>query len=259
MIQSACDLLLRLVPPSVKRQLGYKLLRSSAGEFRAATELFSFPYDRWRDWRSGLGRGRFVLYGLVRCMQPKTIVEIGSSRGLSTCTLALGCRHNGAGRVYAIDPHVNNAWTDRGTHGTTLTFLGDRLRDYELEPYCQVMTMTSQEIAETWSEPIDLLFIDGDHTYEGVKYDFEAFAPWLTRHAVVLFHDSMWEHYRQDANYRTDIGVPRYLDELQRRGYQTVTFPDVPGLTLMSASRGHFPFLLPTARGPEPLAAEMAT
>lgn len=36
---------------------------------------------------------------------------------------------------------------------------------------------------------LDLLFIDGDHTYEGVTRDFEAYRPFVRRGGVVLFHD----------------------------------------------------------------------
>jgi predicted O-methyltransferase YrrM len=36
---------------------------------------------------------------------------------------------------------------------------------------------------------LDLLFIDGDHTYEGVKKDFEIFSPLVRDSGVILFHD----------------------------------------------------------------------
>ncbi|MBW2986398.1 class I SAM-dependent methyltransferase [Candidatus Woesearchaeota archaeon] len=36
---------------------------------------------------------------------------------------------------------------------------------------------------------IDVLFIDGDHTYEGVKKDFELYAPLVAKGGVIIFHD----------------------------------------------------------------------
>ena len=36
---------------------------------------------------------------------------------------------------------------------------------------------------------IDLLFIDGDHTYEGVKKDFEMYSPLVGQGAIIAFHD----------------------------------------------------------------------
>jgi hypothetical protein len=43
------------------------------------------------------------LYQLVRQYKPKVIVEVGRYHGCSTSHLALGCKHNGFGRVYSID------------------------------------------------------------------------------------------------------------------------------------------------------------
>src|SRR5439155_15474564 len=37
--------------------------------------------------------------------------------------------------------------------------------------------------------PLDLLFIDGDHTYEGVKRDFEMYSPMVRPGGIVAFHD----------------------------------------------------------------------
>lgn len=52
--------------------------------------------------------------------------------------------------------------------------------------------------------PIDLLFIDGDHTYEVVKSDYEVYAP-LTKH-IVAIHDI--------RTPSTPNGVKRFWDEL---------------------------------------------
>jgi hypothetical protein len=39
--------------------------------------------------------------------------------------------------------------------------------------------------------PLDLVFIDGDHSYESVKSDFEIVRPWLSPNAVLAFHDTV--------------------------------------------------------------------
>jgi len=38
-------------------------------------------------------------------------------------------------------------------------------------------------------EPLDFLFIDGDHTYEGVKRDFEMYSPLVRNGGIIAFHD----------------------------------------------------------------------
>jgi hypothetical protein len=68
---------------------------------------------------------------------------------------------------------------------------------------------------------VDLLFIDGDHTYEGVKRDFETYAP-LTRH-IIAFHDINleWE----------GAGIKRFWDELKARSEQTHSFVSIDSWT----------------------------
>jgi predicted O-methyltransferase YrrM len=238
---SPVDFCLRALPASLLRRAGFKLLRLSSGEFRAATELFTPPFDHWVEWRSGLGPAIHVLYGLMRALAPEVVVEIGSARGRSTCALALACRQNGRGKVYAVDPHSPNAWSETG--GDSGEFLRRRLREYELDSWCEVVKATSEEAARTWSRPIDFLFLDGDHTLDGVRKDFELFQPWLSDGALVAFHDTTWDLHKDDKWYRPDIGVPSFMHILQQRGYHSVTLPAVPGLTILHARPGGFRFL----------------
>jgi predicted O-methyltransferase YrrM len=216
------------------------------------------PYHDWMGWLSGLGDAAPLLYGIVKLVRPEVIVETGSARGYSTCSLALACHDNNRGTVYAVDPHIVNTWTDLGTKGETLPFLRERLKSYDLEDHCQIIRATSEEAIRGWDKPIDLLFIDGDHSAAGVKIDFEGFEPWLTPEALVIFHDSAWEHdrpwtdYRDKPYYREDMGVPAYLRGLTQKGYQSATFLPVPGLTVMHRQPGGFDFM---ARGAQQLVA----
>lgn len=243
MFHTITNRLLQRVPSEFRRRLAFKLLRSASPEFRAFTELFVAPYDAWFDWRSGLGDSVHVLYGLVRGLRPDVIVEIGSARGKSTCALALACRQNGKGKVYAIDPHDVNAWTELHTNGETLPFLRERLASYELGSWCEILRADSQSAARSWTQSIDLLFIDGDHSFEGVRHDFEAFSPWLHQASLVVFHDTTWEHHKDHIGYREDMGVPRYMHELKRAGYPSVTIASWPGLTVLCPNANGFPFL----------------
>ncbi len=59
-------------------------------------------------------------------------------------------------------------------------------------------------------EELDFLFIDGDHSYEGVKKDFEFYSPFVRKGGFVAFHDI---HHRPQ---QPDIEVHRFWDELKR-------------------------------------------
>jgi predicted O-methyltransferase YrrM len=238
------------------------VLRAVSPSWRARTDLFYEPYRSRTPWKSGLDDGARVLHAIVRMSKPATIVEIGSARGYSTCALALACAENQRGHVYAIDPHDLNEWTDGGTDGVTLDFLTARLKGYHLESYATIIRKRSGDAADRWDGRIDLLFIDGDHTLAGVRLDFERFERWLGPESLVVFHDSGWEHdqawtsYRGEPWFREDMGVPAYLDALQARGYKSVTFLPVPGMTIMHADPQGFDFL---RRSATPRAGRAAT
>lgn len=50
--------------------------------------------------------------------------------------------------------------------------------------------MESNEAVKIWNLPIKVLFIDGDHTYKGVKDDWDNFSPFVVKGGWVFFHDA---------------------------------------------------------------------
>lgn len=62
---------------------------------------------------------------------------------------------------------------------------------------------------------VDFLFIDGDHTYEGVKQDFEMYSRLVADGGIIALHDIV--------NDNDDIEVPRFWTELENE-YETTTF-----------------------------------
>jgi predicted O-methyltransferase YrrM len=231
------------------------------GTGRCLRDFFMKDEDWDRRWLSGLGDLGPLLYGLVRAARPTTIVEIGSARGKSTCYLALACKHNGHGRVHSIDPHTATDWNDRHYDPeSTYDYLTRQLRRYGLAPWCETIRARTGDALPSWDSAVDLLFIDGDHSLEGVRRDFEGFRPWLRPDALVLFHDSTWA--RHDPKYRAghpEIGVDRFLQELQGCGYPSITIPVGPGLTLLQNSPGGFDFVAPARCATPELAGAMPT
>jgi len=57
---------------------------------------------------------------------------------------------------------------------------------------------------------VDFLFIDGDHTYNGVKTDYEMYSELVRPGGIIAFHDIV-EHPQHP-----DVGVPRFWQELKK-------------------------------------------
>jgi len=194
------------------------------------------------DFESGLGRSAWLLYGLVRSLRPRVCVEIGSARGCSTAHIALGLRDNGMGELFAIDPHQPTEWNDLKSVDTQ-ELLAANLRLVGVRDRVNVIRKSSSDAARDWSRPIDLLFIDGDHSLSGCRGDWDLFSPFVTQFGVVVFHDTTWEYHKDSKWYRSDCGVPAVVDDLRREGYPVISWDQDCGLSLVQPSRGGVPLV----------------
>jgi len=196
-------------------------------------------------FQSGLGDSAYLLYGLVRSLKPKVVVEIGSARGRSTCFIGTGLKENGAGKLYAIDPHTKTAWNDLESVDT-FEILQGNLKKLKLESQVEILRQTSDAAAAGWTRQIDLLFIDGDHSYDGAMRDWELFSPFVQPFGSVVFHDTLWD-LKPDPKYaRPDMGVPRVVDELRMAGYPVLTIDRDFGVSLVQPRKRGVPLRFTT-------------
>lgn len=189
------------------------------------------------DFQSGLGDSSWLLYGLARSIKPQVAVEIGSARGRSACAVGLALRRNGGGKLYAIDPHSTTNWNDTNSVDS-FSIITAHLQKAGVENFVEIVRKTSTEAAKGWTKKIDLIFIDGDHSYEGVKADWELFLPHLSEFGVVVFHDTIWDLRPDGKHDRADMGVPRFVDELRAAGYPVITIDQNFGVSLVQPRIG---------------------
>jgi predicted O-methyltransferase YrrM len=195
------------------------------------------------DFRSGLGDSAWLLYGLCRSMKPSVCVEIGSARGKSACFVGMALKENGGGQLYAIDPHARTNWNDSESVDTYHA-MRDNLERLGLNQFVTIVRKSSFDALLGWSEPIDLMFIDGDHSYEGVKADWAGFKPFMKPFSLVVFHDTIWD-LRPDPKWsRPDMGVPRFVEELRCDGYQVLTIDRDYGVSVVQPVKGGNPLVL---------------
>lgn len=123
------------------------------------------------------------------------ILEIGSFKGKSTIILAKAAVLSGNSRVNAVDPMTAPSETDPDLRGDASSFedFKKNIETHDVAGKIQFHQTFSHELARTWDKPLRLLWIDGDHTYEGTKLDFDGFAPHLADKAIVAIHDVLHE------------------------------------------------------------------
>lgn len=140
---------------------------------------------RFSSWRQHLPFAMF----LVHLMEPRVIVELGTQHGDSYCAFCQAVREIGLNTAcYAIDtwqgdPHA-------GQYGAEVL---EDLRLHHDALYGSFSTLVRSTFDEALLHfedgTIDLLHIDGYHTYESVRHDFEFWKPKLSSKNVTLFHD----------------------------------------------------------------------
>lgn len=127
----------------------------------------------------------------TRVLETGLVVEIGSHLGASAVVLAEAVRRVGKRKtlsspnVYCIDTWQNDAMSE----GARNTFEEFSYNTARWSSVIKTLRGYSTEVELPFEQQCDLVFIDGDHTYEGVKADIKRFTPLIRIGGVALFHD----------------------------------------------------------------------
>ncbi len=147
-------------------------------------------------------------YDLVTEIRPKITVELGTQGGLSFFCFCQALKENHIdGLAYAVD-----TWEGEEHAGNYGEEVFASVRDHAREHYpgnSYLMRMLFGEALKHFSEDsIDLLHIDGLHTYEAVSADFKTWYPKVKPGGIILLHDvyarvkdfGVWKFWEETAS-----------------------------------------------------------
>ena len=167
-----------------------------------------------------------VAYQIVKWHRPKVIVELGSHMGFSALAMALALRDLGeGGKLFAVDTWEGDPHS--GFYGDHVhdTFVS-RIAGLGLGEIVHPLRMLFDEAVDRVPTPVDLLHIDGLHTYEAVSHDLATFGPLVAPGGLVFFHD---------VNTVYD-GVRQFWSEVSRK-HESAMIPYSHGLGVLRMKR----------------------
>ncbi|MHA6803326.1 class I SAM-dependent methyltransferase [Salinifilum ghardaiensis] len=130
-----------------------------------------------------------------------TAVEIGTYCGKSTLYLAAAARHTG-GVVVTVDHHRGSEEHQPGWEYhdpdlvdpevgrlDTLGAFRRTVATAGLEEHVLAVVGDSAGMAARWNTPLGLLFLDGGHTEQAARTDFDGWAHWVVPGGALVIHD----------------------------------------------------------------------
>jgi cephalosporin hydroxylase len=122
----------------------------------------------------------------LQALKPRTFVEVGTHKGGNSFLFSHAVPGNELG--IGIDLSVQNA-------AKLKHFARPGQIYHALHGDSQTVAMRERARSLLGGRPLDFLFIDGDHRYEGAKADFELYSPLVRAGGLIAFHDICPDHH----------------------------------------------------------------
>jgi GT2 family glycosyltransferase len=185
-----------------------------------------FEYENiFQDFYWSWAGHKSFAYDLVRNVKPKVIVELGTHKGTSFYVFCQAVKDS----FYDADLHAIDTWQGdehAGYYGENVFKEVNEIKNkyYNSMKINLLRKRFDDAVSEFGEQSIDLLHIDGLHTYDAVKHDFDTWLPKVKEDGIILMHDIFIN--------RDDFGVFKFWEEL-KRDYHTIEFYQSYGLGVL--------------------------
>lgn len=166
------------------------------------------------DFQQGnLGLG-LIHYSIVSSLRPERILCIGSEYGFVPAILALACKDQNFGHVDFVDAGKNsrdkNSWGGVGFWNQATA--QKHFSSLGVEKFITCHVTTSEKFAKKFpNRKYEYIYLDGDHSYLGVKSDYQRFWPRLAVRGFFSFHDI----FLQGLSHGEEFGVWKLWQEIK--------------------------------------------
>ncbi len=162
---------------------------------------------------------------LVEILRPAVFAELGTHTGNSYNAFCQAVKRIGLDTAcYAVDTWQGD--DQAGFYDETVYRDLAAFQERTYPAFSRLFRMTFDEAAALFSDgSIDLLHIDGYHTYRAVRHDFDTWLPKMSRRGVIILHDTM---VRGEG-----FGVWRLWEEVAGR-YESHNFSHGHGLGVLA-------------------------
>jgi hypothetical protein len=174
-----------------------------------------------------------IHYGLVVNLKPRRALVIGSRHGYIPAIIALALKFNGSGTLDFVDANYQDARDGFETaYGGIGHWEGDASGQFaplDLQAHVRVHVMRSSEFFARCDTTYEYVYLDGNHSYDGCRYDFEQAVVRADEGAIIAVHDLAVEH--------PAFGVSRLFDELDEARYGKLRLGMWPGLGIVQVRK----------------------
>jgi len=149
----------------------------------ATTKIESFTATSW-------GGHIPFLFCLIACLKPRVYAELGSHYGASFFAACQAMQLNKlSGKAIAIDLWKGDEHA--GFYGESVFNNFQYILNKKYSDVGDYLRLDFDDASRVFEDQsVDLLHVDGLHTYEAVKNDYETWRSKVTNNGVIIFHDT---------------------------------------------------------------------